>query len=50
MDFTKILPYQIGGNSTLENMTISMNATHYGQQLEFNVHNYYGYLMGKAAH
>jgi alpha-glucosidase len=27
-------------------MTISMNASHYGNRLEFNVHNYFGFLEG----
>jgi len=43
MDYSLDLPYNVGGES-IENMTISMNATHYGNLLEFDVHNFNGFL------
>lgn len=43
MDYSLDLPYNIGGEN-LENMTISLNSSHYGNHIEFNVHNYNGFL------
>ena len=47
LDFSQELPYQIAGEN-IEQATISMNATHYNDILEFNVHNYFGHLEGYA--
>ncbi len=37
------LPYNIGGDN-IESMTISLNAKHYGNFLEFDIHNFFGLL------
>jgi len=42
-DYSKDLPYTPGGGN-IEDHTVSLNATHYGNLEEANVHAYFGFL------
>eukprot|EP00825_Cyclidium_porcatum_P026857 TRINITY_DN2885_c0_g1_i4.p1 TRINITY_DN2885_c0_g1~~TRINITY_DN2885_c0_g1_i4.p1 ORF type:complete len:660 (+),score=44.18 TRINITY_DN2885_c0_g1_i4:2710-4689(+) len=48
-DYSKDLPYQIG-QQNIENLTISLNATHYGNVTEYNFHNFNSYFYCKATY
>ena len=43
MDFTNDIPYH-PGNDTIETQAIPLNATHYGNRLEANVHTFFGFM------
>lgn len=43
MDFTNDIPYH-PGNDTIETQAIPLNATHYGEQLQQNVHTFFGFM------
>jgi alpha-glucosidase (family GH31 glycosyl hydrolase) len=48
-DRFKNLPYYPGGNY-LAQMSLPPEASHHGSLLEFNVHNFYGFLQSKTTH
>lgn len=48
-DYSKDIPYQPGSDN-VESHTISLNATHYGNLTEANVHAYFGFLESEATH
>lgn len=48
-DYSQDLPYFPGGMN-IEKMTISLNATHYGNLSEANAHAFFGFLESAATH
>lgn len=49
IDFTNDIPYH-PGNDTIETQAIPLNATHYGNLLEANVHTFFGFMETYATH
>jgi alpha-glucosidase (family GH31 glycosyl hydrolase) len=48
--FSEKLPYIPGGFDNLDGATISLNASHYGEVSDYNVHSLFGFLETKATY